>query len=95
MLSFLENPFTSIPALLKSLVKCSIVSGYKVSTNKSEGMIITGDWPAQLEKLPLSQDLSSNSDTLVMCLHKIYLAKSETKNPVENINGNKRKRRST
>ena len=47
----LENPITSILALLHDLNEYSKVSGYKVNTNKSEAMMIVGDWPSQLDDL--------------------------------------------
>ncbi|KAM7369499.1 hypothetical protein PAMP_000739 [Pampus punctatissimus] len=51
ILVFLENPITSVPALLHDLNKYSEVSGYKVNTNKSEAMMIVGNWPPQLDDL--------------------------------------------
>lgn len=45
ILLFLERPLVSIPALLNSLNSYSAVSGYKINTNKSEAMMISGDWP--------------------------------------------------
>lgn len=51
ILIFLENPITSVPALLHSLNEYSIVSGYKVNTTKSEAMMIVGDWPSMLDDL--------------------------------------------
>lgn len=48
---FLENPTTSVPALLHSLNEYSAVSGYKVNTSKSKAMMITGIWPSQLDEL--------------------------------------------
>lgn len=48
---FLENPTTSVPALLHSLNEYSAVSGYKVNTSKSKAMMITGNWPSQLDEL--------------------------------------------
>lgn len=51
ILLFLENPITTIPALLQSLNEYSTVSGYKVNTNKSEALMIVGNWPSQLDNL--------------------------------------------
>ena len=51
ILIFLENPITSIPALLHNLNEYSKVSGYKVNTNKSGAMMIAGDLPSQLDDL--------------------------------------------
>ena len=51
ILLFLERPMDSIPALLNSLNKYSAVSGYKINTNKSEAMMISGEWPQQLDAL--------------------------------------------
>ena len=51
ILIFLENPITSIPVLLHNLIEYSKELGYKVYTNKSEAMMIVGDWPSQLDDL--------------------------------------------
>lgn len=51
ILIFLENPAASVPALLHSLGEYSTVSGYKINTNKSEAMMISGNWPSQLNDL--------------------------------------------
>ncbi len=51
MILFLENSITSVHALLHSLNEYGAVSGYKVNTNKSEAMMIAGDWPSQLDDL--------------------------------------------
>lgn len=51
ILLFLENPMVTIPALLQSVNDYSIVSGYKINTNKSESLMIVGDWPPQLDNL--------------------------------------------
>lgn len=51
ILVFIKNPITSVPALLKSLNEYSMVSGYKVDTNKSEAMMIVGDCSSQLDDL--------------------------------------------
>lgn len=51
ILVFIENPITSIPALMDSLNAYSSVSGYKVNTDKSEAMMIVGSWPTQLDNL--------------------------------------------
>ena len=51
ILLFLERPMVSIPALLNSLNDYSAVSGYKINANKSEAMMISGEWPSQLDEL--------------------------------------------
>ena len=51
ILLFIENPVTSIPVLLQHLNEYSSVSGYKVNTNKSEAMMIAGNWPNELDKI--------------------------------------------
>ena len=51
ILLFIKNPAISIPALLDNLNEYSAVSGYKINTDKSEAMMITGEWPSQLDNL--------------------------------------------
>ena len=51
ILLFLERPMVPIPALLNSLNDYSAVSGYKINANKSEAMMISGEWPSQLDEL--------------------------------------------
>lgn len=51
ILLFLENPLTSVPALLNSLNYYSMISGYKINTNKSEALMLVGTWPLQLNNL--------------------------------------------
>ena len=51
ILLFLERPMVSIPVLLNSLNDYSAVSGYKINANKSEAMMISGEWPSQLDEL--------------------------------------------
>lgn len=51
ILLFLENPVTSVPALLSNLEDYGTVSGYKINTNKSEALMIVGNWPTQLDHL--------------------------------------------
>lgn len=46
---FLENASTSVLALLHTLKEYSVVSGYKINTNKYEALMITGNWPSQLD----------------------------------------------
>lgn len=48
ILIFIKNPLLSIPALMQCLNKYSSVSGYKINENKSEAMMISGNWPIQL-----------------------------------------------
>jgi len=49
VLLFIENPVSSIPALLECLRDYGLVSGYKVNAEKSEAMMISGRWPNQLD----------------------------------------------
>lgn len=49
ILLFIENPITSIPVLLQRLNEYSSASGYKVNINKSELMMIVGNWPTELD----------------------------------------------
>ncbi len=49
VLLFIENPLTSLSALLECLRDYGLVSGYKVNANKSEAMMISGHWPTQLD----------------------------------------------
>lgn len=51
ILLFIEHPMDSISELLNTLNKYSEVSGYKVNTKNSEAMIISGEWPQQLDGL--------------------------------------------
>ncbi len=50
VLLFIENPLTSVPALLECLKNYGSVSGYKVNADKSEAMMISGHWPTRLDK---------------------------------------------
>lgn len=50
VLLFIENPLTSVPALLERLKEYGLVSGYKVNVDKSEATMISGHWPTQLDK---------------------------------------------
>ncbi len=50
VLLFIENPLTSVPALLECLKNYGSVSGYKVNADKSEAMMISGHWPTQLDE---------------------------------------------
>ena len=47
ILLFIKNPLLSIPALMQCLHKYSLDSGYKINENKSEAMMISGNWPIQ------------------------------------------------
>lgn len=50
ILLFIKNPLLSIPALMQCLHKYSSVSGYKINENESEAMMISGNWPIQLNE---------------------------------------------
>lgn len=47
---FIQNHLQSIPALMQCLHRYSSVSGYKINENKSEALIISGNWPVQLNE---------------------------------------------
>ncbi len=49
VLLFIENPLTSLSALLECIRDYGLVSGYKVNANKSEAMMSEGHWPTQLD----------------------------------------------
>lgn len=48
VLLFIENPISSIPAVLDCLEIYESISGYKINSSKSEALMITGVWPVEL-----------------------------------------------
>ncbi len=48
ILLFIENPISSIPAVLDCLEVYESISGYKINSTKSEALMITGVWPIEL-----------------------------------------------
>ena len=50
ILLFIRHPQSSIPAFMQCLRDYGEVSGYKVNEGKSEAMMITGCWPACLDR---------------------------------------------
>lgn len=51
MIVMMENPLTSIPALMRTIDEYGQLSGYKINANKSEAQMISGTWPSQLDSL--------------------------------------------
>lgn len=50
ILVFIKTPLLSVPTLMHCLQSYGSVSGYKVNENKLEAMMISGDWPIELNK---------------------------------------------
>ena len=48
VLTYLSDPATSVPALMRNLKEYGELSGYKINQSKSEAMMLVGHWPAQL-----------------------------------------------
>ena len=47
-MTYISDPATSVPALMRNLKEYGELSGYKINQSKSEAMMLVGHWPAQL-----------------------------------------------
>lgn len=48
VLTYISDPISSVPALIKNLEEYGKLSGYQINQSKSEAMMLMGHWPTQL-----------------------------------------------
>ena len=48
ILTFISDPVSSVPALMRNIEEYGELSGYQINQSKSEAMMLVGHWPVQL-----------------------------------------------